>query len=56
MTEFLNVTIDRNPTAPVWSVANIDVSVNEEEPFGFSVLTLSATDQDGVSIATNSII
>lgn len=42
------MTIDRNPTAPIWSVADYDVSVNEEESFGFSILTLSASDDDGV--------
>lgn len=50
VTEILNVTINRNPNNPTWTTANYDVNVNEEEPFGYSVLTLSASDADGVCI------
>lgn len=45
----VTVNIARNPAAPVFSQRNYEVTINENVPRGFSVISISATDNDGVS-------
>ena len=46
----VTITVRRNVNAPVFSQANYNARVSAREAIGTSIVTVNATDSDGVSL------
>lgn len=46
------ITVIRNPATPRFEVVSYDMSIEETQNVGFVLLTINATDDDGVSFFT----